>query len=288
MKISRRVFNRASTVVTVLLAQYAFAKAAELWQEFGLQPSEYDSTVTRDFDSLRTEDSYLDQIRKSIASVAFPTDSGSAVLLDEQGTVVLCDHEVDSHRAELTFFPRQGVSCHATAIVRYNNPKQDFALATMNPFIIGEYGLRPIRFGPMGYDDINFGSRVTLAGYRDWRLQASVARILMLNAKLPVSFDGGENACKVLSQGASHPGMSGGCVFKDRLFRGLINAGASVYGAEIMTYFTPADVIRNAYVSFFPVRARIAGVSATREEMNDPRMPETCAFDRRQFLSYLM
>ena len=77
--------------------------------------------------------------------------------------------------------------------------------------------------------------------------------------------------CKIKSSSVTFGGMSGGGVFRDRKFIGIINA-SSAPGSNASTDFTPVDLIRETYVRLYPEQARKAGIKETRRSEYACRM----------------
>jgi hypothetical protein len=82
------------------------------------------------------------------------------------------------------------------------------------------------------------------------------------------------------SNGVTFSGMSGGGVFCDQDFVGIINA-SSTPGTNASTDFTPVDLIRESYVGLYPEQARKAGV----ESVATTDAPAECRFNSSSFLS---
>ena len=86
--------------------------------------------------------------------------------------------------------------------------------------------------------------------------------------------------CKIKSSSVTFSGMSGGGVFHDQKFVGIINA-SSAPGSDASTDFTPVDLVRESYIGLYPDRARKSGI----RKIDTAGTPAECRFNISEFLS---
>jgi hypothetical protein len=285
---------RSITAEKELLVRSANADKYIAIQEVGDQKAEnglYYNTDTIGFSELKNELPWLDGLRRTVAFVRFGGGFGSAVLLDKAGTISLCAHELPhgSHEKIRLFFNRKA-NGQTIEVKPYNfryDKKHDLMFATIAPALIKKYGLEPIRWGRMGYDHVDdqAGQEVISVGWPmpSFRLHATRGVITGISlTDLYHNPSGGISVlnCKVISSGVSFAGMSGGGVFRDRKFVGIINA-SSAPGAAASTDFTPVDLIRETYIGLYPRQARDAGM----RKIDNPDTPAECRFNSAEFLS---
>jgi hypothetical protein len=277
-----------------LLARSANADKYIAIQEVGDQKAEnglYYNTDTIGFSELKNELPWLDGLRRTVASVRFGEGFGSAVLLDKGGTISLCAHELPrGSREKIRLFFNRKANGQTIEVKPYNfryDKKHDLMFATIDPALIKKYGLQPIRWGRMGYVHVDdpAGQDVISVGWPmpSFRLHATRGVITGISlTDLYHNPSGGISVlnCKIKSSGVSFAGMSGGGVFRDRRFVGIINASGAP-GATASTDFTPVDLIRETYIGLYPRQARAAGIG----KIDNPDTPAECRFNSAEFSS---
>ncbi len=286
-------FDKTSKEMASDAAKDKAAAIEQVSQKFG---SNTDRMVTVGFEDLNKKYPWLDQARKSVAQVGYTQSSesypfGSAVLLDGQGTLVMTNHqarELKKYGAVDLYFspePDKYYESMAKARIDYANGLQDIAFATLeDPSKIGKFGLVPVQWGQMGYRGTEVGQNVVSVGWPDdvQCLHATNGTITRFNKDL-IFDDKTRATCKMSDTGATSDGMSGGGAFRDGKFVGITESGTHP-GMNPELDFTPADLIREAYVDLYPDRARAAGISAPTAFRNQRTISE-CVFNRRSFLA---
>jgi hypothetical protein len=261
-------------------------------QENSLQPSRDDEFVTTRFAQLEKVDPFLKQIRKGIGSaqfywLGFPYSQGSVILLDKEGTLALCAHQVDASKAYVSFFPEPFAHCQTTARISKSNvdKRLDLAFATMEDIsVIEKFGLVPVTWGRSIYDD-GFGDSIILTGVTakdpasPSRLHATQGHMLTYDKKIKAE-SGEMIICKARSSNPLFEDMSGGGAFCKRKFIGMNNAAYTDEGIADGANFTPVEAIGDAYVRLFPDRAVRAGVTADNFVNLLPARPE-CIWEQR-------
>jgi hypothetical protein len=216
------------------------------------------------------------------------------VLLDRHGTIALCAHELPNGKRErIRLFFNTKENGHTIEVKTYNflyDTGHDLMLATIDSALIQKYGLQPVRWGRMGYDDggKQTGKDVISVGWAMPSFRLHATRGMTTGASL-TDFYHTKTAgitqlqCKIKSSSVTFAGMSGGGVFQDQKFVGIINA-SSAPGSDASTDFTPVDLIRETYIGLYPDRARNAGIT----KIDNANTPADCRFNRSEFLSRLV
>ena len=248
------------------------------------------AAATKGFKSLAAQYAWLENTRKNVG--LFDTEqgySGSGVLIDNQGTIAMATHEWRSASSpKLIFYIGAGADVVATTPDDFKySKKHDLMFATIDPTFISKRGLRPARFDNMGYGKGEIGKEVIAVGFPDpsMRLHATKGELVAFEEIIIVN-GGIEKFCKVKTNNVSFPGMSGGAIFGDGLLAGIINAGT---GPRLYpnTWFTPSSFIVESYIGLYPDRANKAGIYAPYQPNDQTPTPETCQFNRRDFLSVM-
>jgi hypothetical protein len=253
-------------------------KAMALDQVKAQLPSGGDSSVSVGFERLGRKRPWLGALRHSVGYFECITNGvayrGAAEILDWQGTLVLCGHEFvhgpgDDTTLQVSFRPNAANAETFPIKMRYLDRDRDLAFATLAApaaaSAIRDHGLNPIRWGhdptpgPTAHGDLIF------VGYPEGigRLHATQGVVSGPRAVNTVNGDGSivTHACKIETRGVTFSGMSGGGVFQNGDFVGMVNF-SSPAGSSPFTYFTPASAIEAAYIGLFPDRARAAGLKS--------------------------
>jgi hypothetical protein len=251
----------------------------------------YANTDTVGFSELKKEFPWLESLRKTVSFLEFGDNFGSAVLLDKYGTIALCAHELPNSKKESTrlFFntKENGETIEVKPHDFLYDTGHDLMLATIDSALIQKYGLQPVRWGRMGYDNSvkQTGKAVISVGWAmpSFRLHATMG--VTTGASLTDLYhtktgDITQLQCKIKSNGVTFAGMSGGGVFQDQKFVGIVNA-SSAPGSDASTDFTPVDLIRETYIGLYPDRARRMGI----KKIDNANTPADCRFNRSEFLS---
>ncbi len=243
-------------------------KAAALEEVKAQLPSGMDRAISAGFERLARSRPWLGSLRSSVGYFECFADGvtyrGAAELLDDQGTLVMCGHEfVVAHSGQpglsVTFFLAGRAAVRLPIRMRYVDRSRDIAFATVEaPAPLRALGLTPVRWAQPRPDD-----EVVFVGFPEGipRLHATRGAVRGPRLVETVNGDGSmvSHACKVESAGVTFSGMSGGGVFRDGAFAGMVNF-SSAAGVAPFTYFTPAEAIRAAYGVLFAERARTAGL----------------------------
>jgi hypothetical protein len=182
---------------------------------------------------------------------------------------------------------------HTIEVTPYNflyDKTRDLMFATIDPALIRKYGLLPIRWGRMGHDTVEKEARrdVISVGWPMPSFRLHATRGFITSVRLTDRYHTSSGGvltliCKIESSSVTFGGMSGGGVFRDEKFVGMINA-SSPPGSDARTSFTPVDLIRETYIALYPNQARKAGVG----KIDSSHTPNECRFDSAEIQSRLV
>jgi hypothetical protein len=216
-------------------------------------------------------------VANSVLNKTTETFNGSAFLLDEFGTLVLCNHEYYRSDFYISFTPKPSFafSTRATIVPGSKDTKLDIVFAKLDhPWLIKKHDLRPVTFEKPIYPE----RQLALLGFINERLYASVGSAIT-EAKR-VKTDVGILNCKVTVSNSVWHGVSGGPLFCGTSLVGMANAGSSQNenGFFTRSHVTTLESIIDAYTQLFPVESAATGVRMTQAiRATLDRHPE-CAF----------
>jgi hypothetical protein len=234
-----------------------------------LSPEE-DATTTIGFDKVAKKFPILNTLRRSVGRTEITVGGinvgGSAVLLDSVGTLALTLHQVNDRRDDfmtISFLPERDRDLNyrdAKAVFIAQDEKTDVSYwQLLDPIVIEEYGLVPIRWGKLGNGERHKGSQLVTLGFpkvSSGALHASLHAINDYTAKAAVLGDRvtavgdikevtADQYCKVNIDDPVGDGTSGGGAFDPQTgqFLGTVTS-TSLIDAQI----TPADALWNGYI----------------------------------------
>lgn len=301
----RQLAQRDGQIETLAVRQGALDaardKAMAIEQVKAQLPSGRDRSISANFEHLGHARPWLEPLRRSIGYFECYTNGiayrGAAEILDLDGTLVLCGHEFvhspqDKTALYVTFFPGAAKACKLPIQMMYVDRAHDIAFATLAPgrsaSALREHRLRPVRWSQDGQAAISPNKDVIFVGFPEGiaRIHATSGAIRGLRPVNTVNGDGSMSThdCKIESDGVTFSGMSGGGVFHEGAFVGVVNF-SSPAGSAPYTYFTPASAIQAAYMALFPERARAAGVTAPPSNTPPFARQSGCDLDRKGFLT---
>ena len=294
--------QRDAEIAAQAMRQSAFAaqqdKAMAVAEVKAQLPDGHDHTISTGFEHLGRTRPWLGELRRSVGYFECAADGityrGAAELLDDQGTLVLCGHEFVGAQKGLaalsvTFFTDADHALRLPIRMRYVDRAHDVAFATVEQAPgLPALGLKPVAWADAAPPPRTDADQVVFVGFPEGiaRVHATSGAIRGLRRVDTQNGDGSLSShdCKIETGGVTFSGMSGGGVFRQGAFAGIVNF-SSPAGAQPFTYFTPAAAIRRAYAELFPARARAAGLS--RPLPGEPRnpLPAECAFGRSGFMT---
>jgi hypothetical protein len=290
-----------------LLVKY---KPSELSEQNAVAPVS-GSICTQGFVTLSQEYSMLDELRKSLVFALSGEKGkeflGSAVLIDEEGTIALCAHEDDVPKMAAIYKSSDNSDLFIKCNYKFlgQDPIHDVALAQL----VDEDGLpltlqkirsmgskaKPICFGQT---DLGSKGETTIScGYfsdesNHLRLHAAEGKTSGYNEVLET--DAGEYKCMQMDNVRTQGGMSGGIMSNvDGQFLGLLSSSGPNYSFEIAplfglvhfnatfgehTAFVPIEAILKLYQDVCPTRY-IAGIKdGLIPPMLNVPTPKACSF----------
>jgi hypothetical protein len=257
------------------------------------------NTATDEFDNLEKEKPWLRQIRKTVGFTSTPLvdviAQGSVVLLDNEGTLAICGHEVFKGKDLNVSFAADPYAMFENVKVKvlWVNETQDIAFATLDKPSVDRRSLIPVVWKRINETDRAFGESLIFTGFQSTsensifetnRLHAVEGRTKKYEDHILVDVNGKSEvmACKIEADVPTKHGMSGGGIFdSDGNFMGLLNSGNQINQSD----FTPLRPIWDAYAELFPERAK----KTAHEQSISPANIDTlekrpaCEFDRREF-----
>jgi hypothetical protein len=212
------------------------------------------------------------QLAKLRTSVGQTYDSngrlgGSAVLLDQSGTLVSTGHQSDSFQIRIGFLPtpqRELSFVYATATLIAKDIPSDTSFWQLDdPGVIRVFGLKPIKWGAIGASEPYPGELIIYEGFPGTAknaLDAELNRVdsykahslsrAIINTPHGASEVLKISACKYDAVGKANSGVSGGPAFDiEGDFKGIVTAGGP---DSDISRFTPVNALWNGYVRLVP------------------------------------
>jgi hypothetical protein len=243
-----------------------------------------DYALTKGFYELSQKHPWLAATRNSVGFLRGENGCGSAVLWDRYGTIVLCDHEWGGTPLKLTFFLKD-VKVETEIYDCLKDGRHDLMFASIDPKVISRNKLLPVERGKMGFEGKEAGQTIINVGFPgpSRRLHATEGTVGDLYPILDET--NGEQtwpiSCKIKNAGVTFRGMSGGAAFHEGRLVGIRNTGRTL-GINAYGFFTPIDLITNAYCDLYPERAKLMGITPVVDEL--PSAPPECRIGRLDFV----
>jgi hypothetical protein len=244
-------------------------------------PAAGDVTVTDGYNATALRYPVVQRLRRSVGMTVSSESQGSAVLIDWQGTLAMCAHQVDSNRMIVRFLPQANDTrdyLDAETLFIAEDERTDISYWRLaNPSFIARYGLMPIQWGHIGNGERKRSDTVLSMGFPGWGGGALNASTHTLDQYKPsvtvwVKAMGGDGKihkyphqkdCKVEMERPVGAGNSGGGVFDPEkgVFLGTVNSGS-----DVDSQFTPADAVWNGYVRLVPAARGLRPMELRRPE----------------------
>jgi len=274
-------------------------KAAAIAEVEAQLPSARDLSISTGFERLARTYDWLGGLRRSVGYFECYTNGvayrGAAELIDHEGGLVLCGHEIvhgphDHTDLFLTFFPDSQTAwrfpIRVDALDRTNDVAFAHLVGAQAQARLRSGALRPIRWPPAADPLAASHDKVVFVGFPQGvaRLHATSGAVRGLRPVQTVNGDGSTTThdCKIETEGVTFSGMSGGGVFENGVFLGIVNF-SSPAGLTPYTYFTPATAIRSAHARLDETPASPAGRPDPAEAPAPAGLPAQCAFRQTGF-----